>query len=122
LQIFPTTIRLNECGNDKHITVTLRPYLPINGRPFAFEIESDQEDYLSKVCIRGDLENKPCRAQLTGNHSFSTPMYIELLASCRQFVGPNKKNEVDFKFASRVHDPENNKFWNSYEFDTIKVR
>ncbi|XP_028411934.1 von Willebrand factor D and EGF domain-containing protein-like [Dendronephthya gigantea] len=126
ISVFPQHVTLNECGNDRHITITLRPHLPINERPFNFEIHPENNEYVNEICVRGEISNEVqnprCETQLKTSNSFYKPLHIKLLASCKQFVqNANQPDVATFKFHQPIYSATNNKFWISYQFPTITV-
>ena len=115
---------LNECGNHRHIIVTLRPYLPINEKPFIFDIYPEDNEFVNQICVRGKIPNHQdghCRTQLNTSNSFYKPLHIKLLASCKEYLQKiNAPHVATFSFHKRFFG-ESNIFWSQYEFPTITV-
>ena len=121
----PRTIHLHECERDKEVFVSLRPHLPIRGRPFKFEIlynGSKHQDVVGKICIRGEKIQQRCVGELTDRYSFYRPSWIRITAICPRTDSARTTSEVDVNFHNDgFNDGQSNLFWSSYKFLPIKV-
>jgi hypothetical protein len=106
------------------VFVSLRPHLPIRGRPFKFEIfykGSKHENVVGKICVRGTEVYTRCVSELTAKHSFYRPSWIRITAICPKTDSARTTSEVNVIFHNAFNDGLSNLFWSGYNFLPIKV-
>ena len=102
LQVEPKVIYLSKCRGDrkpKEALVSLRPHLPIRGRPLTFEVGYNSD---KKICILGDTDDNldTCLSNLTTRHSIYRPLWMKIIAICSRLDNVTNSDIVEVKFSN----------------------
>ena len=123
LQVYPQKIHLSDCeGQRKEVLLSLRPHLPVRGRPFKFEIQyNGSKTQPDNICIRGKkTDHEGCVTKLTKLHSVDRPLRLKIIAVCPR-IKDEKRDDVEVKFQKPFYSKDNNIFWMGYDIPLIKV-
>jgi hypothetical protein len=121
---------MKDCGKDtnreKEVFISLRPHIPVRGKPYSFEIASiGNQNEVGRICVRGKIptDEQVCAVSLTSNHSIHFPLWIAVVASCsRRSPANSPPQAVNIEFHSQNRFGEHlNEFWFNYMFPSIQV-
>ena len=104
--------------------ITLRPHLPIRGKPVNIDIASPTTKLIDGICVVGDKEGfQDCGVVFQPGHPVGQPMRFRLMTNCATGDKSAKFNTT-YKlhhgyFGMGLHNI--NKFWVNHDFPEIKV-
>lgn len=118
----PTFIPINDCGEkDREVIVTLRPHLPIRGKPVKIDIASPATKLIDEICVVGDREGfHDCGMVFEPGHRVGRPLRFKLMTGC----GTGDKSEKldgTYQLQHSFTDFNINSFWVNHQFPIIKV-
>ncbi len=124
VQVTPTFIPIiNDCGErDREVIITLRPHLPIRGKPVNIDIASPTTKLIDEICVVGDKEGfQDCGVVFQPGHRVGRPMRFKLMTNC---ATGDKSATLDatYELQHNFFDfNKTNRFWVNHRFPQIKV-
>ena len=100
--------------------ITLRPHLPIRGKPINIDMYiAKQSKLIDEICVVGDKGFTYCGVVFQPGHPVGQPMRFKLMTNC---ATGDKSATLDttYKLHHRVFGMEN-RFWVNHRFPEIKV-
>ena len=103
--------------------ITLRPHLPIRGKPVNIDIASPTTKLIDEICVVGDKEGfHDCGVVFQPGHRVGRPMRFKLMTNC---ATGDKSATLDATYElqhSFFDFSKINRFWVNHPFPQIKVR
>ena len=102
--------------------ITLRPHLPIRGKPVSIDIAlpTTTKPLIDEICVVGDKKGfQVCGVVFQPGHPVGQPMRIKLMTNC---ATGDKSATLNTTYQLQHLYSENfNKFWVNHDFPEIKV-
>ena len=101
--------------------VTLRPHLPIRGKPVKIDVASPSTKLIDEICVVGDKEGfEDCGMVFEAGHRVGRPLRFKLMTGCG--TGDKSENlDATYQLQNSFFNGDINSFWAPHEFPIIKV-